>query len=313
VSPDTDRKTGNRGTAVVAGATGYLGRHVVTALHADGWRVRALARDPARLREAAPCCDEVFVGHATRAETLEGLFEGADVAFSSIGVRSFRRTPSFHDVDLMANLNLVASARREGVGRFAFVSVLNGDALRRSNPLIDARERVVEQLRLSIPEAIVLRPTGFFNDIDAYFSMARRGRVWLIGDGATRINPIHGADLAALVAEILADPAPDAAYAVGGPQTFTQLQIAELAFSVLGTRPRIGHVPAGLLNVAGRLSRPFNANAAALLRMFAALGRDDAIGRAYGTRTLGAHFAGLRDHPAGEPSDSFDVSEEQGG
>lgn len=298
MSSGTASQTGSKGTAVVAGATGYLGRHVVTALHAGGWRVRALARDPARLREAAASCDEVFVGYATRVETLEGLFAGADVAFSSIGVRSFRRRPSFCDVDLAANLNLVDAARREGVGRFAFVSVLNGDALRRSNPLIDARESVVDRLRTSVPAAIVLRPTGFFNDIDAYFSMARRGRVWLIGNGATRINPIHGADLADLAADALCDPAPRPDYPVGGPQTFTQLEIAELAFSVLGVERRVGRVPAGLLDVAGHLSRPFNANAAALLHMFATLGRDDAVGSAYGTRTLAAHFAELRDHTA---------------
>ena len=46
-----DRCASTRGTAVVAGATGSIGRHVVKALHARGFRVRAVVRDPNRLAD----------------------------------------------------------------------------------------------------------------------------------------------------------------------------------------------------------------------------------------------------------------------
>lgn len=49
----------------------------------------------------------------------------------------------------------------------------------------------------------VIRPTGFFNDTTAFSEMARRGRVWLIGDDQTHINPFHGADLAQVIAAAL--------------------------------------------------------------------------------------------------------------
>ena len=103
-SPHTPR---SRRTVVVCGATGYLGRHVVRTLLADGWLVRALVRNASRLGDAAEFCDEVFVGHPTDPATLDGLFDGADAASSSIGVRSFKRRPSFRDVDERAILHLV--------------------------------------------------------------------------------------------------------------------------------------------------------------------------------------------------------------
>jgi hypothetical protein len=84
--------TGER--VVVAGATGYLGAHVAEALHAAGYRVRGLARDARRLERIRASCDEVFCGEATRPETLRGLFDGADVAFSSIGIRHVKRRPT---------------------------------------------------------------------------------------------------------------------------------------------------------------------------------------------------------------------------
>ena len=163
----TPSTTPDHRTVVVCGATGYLGRHVVRALHDDGWRVRALARDASRLGDAAEYCDEVVVGHPTDPPTLDRLFDGADAAFSSIGVRSFKRRPTFREVDEAVNLNLVEAAEQAGVGRFVFVSVLHANRLRDASPLLEARERVVDRLRNGPMTTTIIRPTGFFNDLAA--------------------------------------------------------------------------------------------------------------------------------------------------
>lgn len=283
----------NTKRVVVAGATGYLGRHVVRALHRDGWRVRALVRDPARLGTARDACDEIFVGEATRPETLTGLFDGADAAFSSIGIRHFKRRPTFREVDGQANLNLVEAAEATGVRRYVFVSVLDGEEVRSLSPLVEARERVVDRLGQSPMGATILRPTGFFNDMAEYLQMARRGRVWLIGDGSTRLNPIHGADLADVAAQVLADPDPPNVRSVGGPDTFTQREIAKLAFDVLGTPVHTGRLPVWLVTALGYAATPISPNAGAILRMFALLGRRDAVGEPVGTHRLRDAFVEL--------------------
>jgi uncharacterized protein YbjT (DUF2867 family) len=68
-----------------------------------------------------------------------------------------------------------------------------------------------------------------------FLSMARSGRIWLFGTGATRINPIHGADLARAVVDTT--EAGRGWLDVGGPEVFTQEEIAQLAFAALD-RPR---------------------------------------------------------------------------
>lgn len=277
--------------AVVAGATGYLGKHVVRALHARGARVRALARDEARLGDARDACDEVVIAQATRPETLAGLFEGADVAFSSVGIRHVHRRPSYEEVDFQANINLVEAAERAGVRRFVFVSVVEGDTLRASSPLIDARERVVDRLRASSMEAVILRPTGFFNDMGDFLKMAASGRAWLLGDGTTRINPIAGEDLAEVAASALLDDAPPAEIPVGGPDVYTQREIAALAFDALGAEARYASVPGWLIRGAARAIRPFNRNASAVALMFSTLASRDATAPARGVAHLGDFFA----------------------
>jgi len=281
--------TPRRRTVAVCGATGYLGRHVVRALHDDGWHVRALARDAARLGDAAEYCDEVFIGHPTDPSTLDGLFDGADAAFSSIGLRSFKRRPTFRDVDERANLHLVAAAERAGVDRFVFVSILRGDELRHRSPLIDARERVVDRLQAGPMSTIVVRPTGFFNDMDAFREMAARGRVWLIGDDETRINPIHGADLANVVRDAVgSDITNDRS--VGGPDVMTQADIASLAFEAVGRSPKVTRIPSRLVDAIGRLIGPINPNAGANLRMFAVMGEDDMVGEPVGCHHLADEY-----------------------
>ncbi len=282
-----------RRTVVVGGATGYLGRHVVRALHSDGWRVRALVRDPSRLGDAADFCDEVFVGHPTDPATLDGLFDGADAAFSSIGVRSFKRRPSFREVDERANLQLVDAAERAGVGRFVFVSVLRGDDLRDRSPLIEARERVVDRLHAGTMSTTIIRPTGFFNDIGIFGEMAARGRVWLIGDDQTRLNPIHGADLAEVIRAAFAS-GDTTDRSVGGPDVMTQSAIAACAFEASGRPVRVTRVPSGVVRTIGRLVEPINPNAGANLQMFALMGELDMVGDAVGTHHLADEFR----HPA---------------
>ncbi len=276
---------------VVAGATGYLGGHVVRAAKRAGYRVRALARDPARLGELRELADEVFVGRATEPESLDGLFDGADVAFSSIGVRHFRRAPTVWDVDEGANRNLVDAAERAGVRRFVFVSVLGGETMRATVPATEARERIVERLEASAMSWAVLRPTGFFNDMRDIFEMARSGRVWVIGDGSSRLNPIHGADLAdAAVACFDGDE--NVVRAVGGPDTLSTREIGELAFAALGRPPRFGRMPLWTLRALATLVLPFNVNLGSFLRMFVALEElGEAVGEAHGDHHLSAFFA----------------------
>ena len=289
----------DRPIVVVCGATGYLGRHVVKALHRDGWHVRALARDASRLGDAAKYCDDVFIGHPTDPTTLDGLFDDAAAAFSSIGVRSFKRRPTFRDVDRTANLHLVDAAERAGVNRFVFVSVLHADDLRDQSPLLDAREHVVDRLRRGTMKTTIIRPTGFFNDLVAFLDMAKRGRVWLIGDHHTRINPIHGADLADVIADALAsDDTTDRT--VGGPDILTQADIAEAAFDAAGRPPRVTRVPSRLVHTVGRLISPINPNAGANLQMFAIMGKRDMVGDPVGTHHLTEEFNARRsaDDPA---------------
>lgn len=279
----------------VAGATGYLGRHVVRALHAAGYGVRALVRDPERLGDLRALCSSIFVGEATRPETMRGAIGDARIVVSSLGKRDLKRHPTTREVDRDANLHLLSLARDANVEHFLFVSVLHGEQLRSAGSQVAAaREAVVDELRSSPLSWTVLRPTGFFNDMDELFQMAKRGRGWLIGDGSFEINPIHGADLAAVIVRHLADPASrNRAFDLGGPDVLTQRAILELAFSALGRPARLSRLPPGVLIAASAVVRVFSPPAADLIRSLARLAKFGAVAPPTGTHHLADHFVEL--------------------
>ncbi len=185
---------------LVAGATGYLGGFVTREFKARGYFVRALARSPEKLDNLRNSADEIVQGEVTRPETIEHICEGIDVVFSSIGITRQKDGLTFRDVDYQGNKNLLEVALRAGVRRFVYVSAFNGPRLRHLD-IGAAHEDFVDELKASGICYAVLRPTGYCPDMGEVREMARRGRVWLIGSGEGRVNPIHGADLAVACAD----------------------------------------------------------------------------------------------------------------
>jgi uncharacterized protein YbjT (DUF2867 family)/predicted ArsR family transcriptional regulator len=280
---------------MVAGATGYIGGGVLEVLHQQGFWVRALCRDPNRLRDPA-CCDDIFIGHATRPETLMGLCRGIDVVFSSLGTRSFSRKPSIWEVDYQGNLNLLEVAKREGVKHFIFVSVVRGAEMARLSPIAQAREQVAQAVKESGLEYTIFAPTGFFNDMAEFFFAAQnRGTIRLFGDGQGRINPLCALDFGEEVIRVIVEPEQrNTIREVGGCETFTHRQIAELAFQALGKQPHIQILPAWAVSLVAAFIRPFNYNAYALFKFFEFIARTpDATGTAIGWRRLEDFFANL--------------------
>lgn len=276
---------------LVAGATGYLGGFVAQELKARGHFVRALARSPTKLDSQRETLDEIVEAQVTRPATLEHVCDGIDVVFSSVGITKQKDGLTFQDVDYQGNKNLLDVARRADVRKFIYVSVLDGPALKHLD-IIRAHEDFVAELEGSGIPYTVIRPTGFFSDMGEYLAMARKGRVYLIGHGENRINPIHGADLAVTCADAVETDATE--IPVGGPEVWTHRQIAELALEVVGRSPdKVSSVPVWLAAGAVRLTRLFSRHRGELLAFFTEAMTRDAVGPATGSHRLSAHFEEL--------------------
>jgi uncharacterized protein YbjT (DUF2867 family) len=272
---------------LVVGGTGYLGRFVVQEALSRGHAVRAIARSAARAR--LPEAVEVVEADVTQAGALAGVAAGCDAVFSSLGITRQADGQTYDQVDLGGNLAVLREAERAGAARFVYVSVLHPEHTRHTD-LVAAKERFVDALRQSaIPAPAVVRPTGFFSDMSEVLEMARSGRAWVLGGGAARINPIHGADLARVCVDVLEDERSEVE--VGGPEIFTQRQIAALAFEALGRPPAVTSLPEGVATLALAGTRLVSRRWWNIGAFMVAACTHDMVGPCAGAHRLADHFA----------------------
>jgi uncharacterized protein YbjT (DUF2867 family) len=284
---------------LVAGASGYLGRYVVSEFAGRGYAVRALVRNRERLSGVGPNFEpdvsalpaELHIGDATDISSLKGACKGVDIVFSCMGLTKPQDGVTSEEVDHLGNKALLAEAIESGVKRFVYVSVFNAEKMPDSD-LVSAHERFVADLKASGMAYTVIRPTAYFNDMGMFFDFARKGHVFLLGDGTNRFNPIHGADMAQACADAANDVG-NREVAVGGPDIFTYDETNLLAFEALGLPPKITHVPMWVGDAALFFIGIFNKPLGSIMSFALAVSRMDNVAPAIGTRHLKEFYRDL--------------------
>jgi nucleoside-diphosphate-sugar epimerase len=241
-------------TALLTGASGALGRHLVSALKHSGWRVRALVHGRP-VHEA----DELVHGDLLDSSTLEAGVEGVHAVVHAAAVAHARDPARYVAVNVVGTEALVASAADAGVERLVLVSTRalgpGGGAYS------DSKRRAEEVVRAGrVPWTIVRLPevygAGGREGIDRMIASARANRlIPILGTGLDRVSPVYIDD--AVVALVRALSAPEAlgrTYTLAAPE-LTLREVAEACCEAFGSRGRIVSVSASVVRTAARLSR----------------------------------------------------------
>ncbi|MBL7992986.1 MAG: SDR family oxidoreductase [Candidatus Kapabacteria bacterium] len=289
----------NEQKIVIAGAGGAVGKHLVAQLQ-DSHSLTLLTRSRAKLAtsqvatasiEGDTSSLRIAEADVLRTDTLQGLLEGAHTVISTVGasldLRAMSDKRSFMDVDFAGNSNLLEEAQRAGVRRFIYLSAFGAESM--PTAYTQAHEALVRRLKASGLEYGIVRPTGFFYVNLEFLGMAKSGVASVIGNGRARTNPIHEADVAKACAE-LALKQGNTEMNIGGPETFTRQEIAELAFTVLGKKPRVMHVPALMPRVMKPLIAPFNKRIGDLVEFLGYVATHECVAPSYGEKRLEDYF-----------------------
>lgn len=273
---------------LVAGASGYLGKYILKEL--DNWKIPAVAlvRSPEKVKGLNYRNMKIVKAEVTRPETLSGVFKDVETVISTVGITRQNDGLTYMEVDYKANANLLQEAERAGVRKFIYVSVIEGDKLRHLK-VTEAKERFVDVLKASGLEYTVIRPNVLFSDLWKVLNIAEKGRVVLFGNGESKLNPIHGADLAEVCVRAIAQK--DKEIAVGGPDILTQNEIAEMALCAWNKPPDIVHLPGWIRLLILPTAKIFLPRKRyGLLEFFLTLMASDRIATRYGTHRLQDFF-----------------------
>jgi uncharacterized protein YbjT (DUF2867 family) len=272
---------------LVAGATGYLGKYIVRELKKRGYWVRVLIRKEEQ-KKAFNSVDDFFVGQITEPNTLKGVTKDIDWVFTTIGITRQKDGVTYMDVDYQGNVNLLKESLIEKVERFQYISAINGDKLRHLK-IFEAKEKFVDELKVSKINYSIMRPNGFFSDMSDFLSMAKNGRVYLFGNGNFKLNPIDGEDLAKVCVDNMENEILEES--VGGIDLFTQNQLAELALNAWEKPIKISHLPDWTRRLTIRFLRTFTSSKTyGPIEFFLTAMADDNIANKYGSKRLKDFF-----------------------
>jgi len=125
-------------SALVSGATGFLGGHLAAALVARGYRVRALARTTSDVRGLVALGVEIVHGDLGDPASLRRAAEGQRLVFHTAGkVSDWGPREEFFRANVEGTANVVAACRAAGVGRLLHVSSLTVLGLPRGGETVD--------------------------------------------------------------------------------------------------------------------------------------------------------------------------------
>jgi nucleoside-diphosphate-sugar epimerase len=265
--------------ALVTGASGLLGRCLVTQLRAERARLRLLDVVPPPADCVGPEVEAVVADMRDAARVRDAM-RGVDVVhhlaagqrmkpqFAAMGEEEIRA------MNVAGVRNVLAAAAAEGVRKVVFVSSSGVYGVPTTVPVgEDHPQRPIGAYGRSKIEAeglcleyagrggdvTVLRPMSLFGPhmsgvFVLLFDWVRRGRrVYLLGSGRNRVQMVSASDVADACRLAAATPAARGAVLnLGAAGVPTVREQVEALIAHARTRSRVVAIPAGLLRVAAR-------------------------------------------------------------
>ena len=262
-STRSDGGTDLKGKLVtVFGGSGFIGRHVVKVLVAEGARVRVAVRnaeaatylkrlgepgqvevvaltlsDWVRVPETEPRPkDAATIYWFAGEDKIEQAVADADMVVNAVGILNEMGQQTFGSLHYQGARQIAAVAATSKVERLVLVSSISSDP---DSTAIYAQTKALGEIAVRgiYPDVTVVRPSVVFGPDDGFFnhlaSLTRFSPVLpMFGGGETLFQPVFVDDVSAAIVRILKNPdTKRQTYEIGGPRKMTMREIFSMVTS----------------------------------------------------------------------------------
>jgi nucleoside-diphosphate-sugar epimerase len=249
--------------ALVTGATGFVGSHVVDVLAARGDDVVVLARSAERAAPLARLGARVALGKLDDDAALAAAVAGADVVYHLAGLTAAVSEADYHRVNEDGTRRLVQAVRAASPGpRLVYVSTqavlgpsVPGQALDEGAPCRPltayGRSKLAGEAVVRAAEGLawaIVRPPAVYGPRDReflkMFQLVRTGFAPVFGSGAQQLSLVYAPDLAEAI--VRAGTTPAAAgqtYHAAHAEVVTTRELAMAVGRAVGRTPLVVPVP----------------------------------------------------------------------
>jgi len=266
--PTDEESQSSEKIAVIAGATGYIGKSTVRESVRQGYKTIALVRDKKKVEskegqqiyktffegaEIVECdvCDADKLTEAFKEISAQSTAGKIDAVVSCLASRSGIKKDAYA-IDYQATLNCLESGQAVDARHFVLLS-----AFCVKNPWLQ-----FQQAKLKFEAALeaqngmtwsIVRPTAFFKSVSGQLEVIQQGAPFVMfGDGeVTRCNPISEANLATYLIDCISDETRmNNAINLGGPdEPLTMKNQGEMLYKAVGKEPNFFYAPLWLFDV----------------------------------------------------------------
>jgi len=222
---------------LITGATGYIGRHLVSRLVAQGERPRCLVRNIKQASSILPAGTLEFVqGDTTSPASLETAVQGVDTIVHAAFITADHKQSvgnHYQETNVQGTANLVEAAKKAGVKRIIVISGL-GTKPDKPGSYMQGRYLAEKMVKESGLDWTIIQPSVLFGK-DAPFikgltDLIRTAPVVpLIGGGKVMFQPIYVEDVVTVIIKVLQEPerTKNKTYTIGGPAYYSFTQVID--------------------------------------------------------------------------------------
>jgi nucleoside-diphosphate-sugar epimerase len=246
------------GLVAVTGVTGFIGGAILSALSADGWRVRVLVRRNIEI----PGIESIH-GHLLDQSALTALLQDVDAVIHCAGRVRGARQQDFHVANVEGTARLAhAAAAQPHPPRFLLIS-----SLAAREPGLSWYAASKHEAELVLDEQAgqlawtIFRPTAVYGpgdrELKPLFTAMRYGILPVPGRTDARLTLLHVDDLVAAVRKWLTSPATHKGpYELddGTSDGYSWSDIRTLGETALNRRITMLRIPGGLLTATARVN-----------------------------------------------------------
>jgi uncharacterized protein YbjT (DUF2867 family) len=228
----------------ITGATGTVGKALLSILIEAGEPVRALVRDP-RLLGPNRVRVQLAFSDLGDPHALRHALRGADTVIHLAATIRDQPPRRVEEVNGLGTLRLLRAAERAGVERFVFFSAMGATRFQRTR-FFRSKALAEQGVRDSPLRTTIFAPSIIYDRDDPWVTIMRRLALLPVlpisGSGKALYQPIWARDVARCVVASL-EGKDDARYELAGPEVLSYNEMARLIANAAGRNRPLVHVP----------------------------------------------------------------------
>lgn len=229
----------------ILGGTGFVGRHLIHKLAAQGFQTVVLSRNPQRYRDLGvnPGCSVVEADISKKDEMVKHFYK-CDAVINLIGILNERKKHDFRRVHIELVDKISTACRQAGVKRLLHMSALNADAASGTSVYLRSKGEGENRAHTnSKPDVAVtsFRPSVIFGHDDSFINrfadLLKIPGPMPLACPNSRFAPIFIEDVCQAMINTLQDRKTfGQRYDLCGPETYTLLELVRYIADKLDKR-----------------------------------------------------------------------------